>query len=103
MNPALRYVLTGTQGGETRLRLLKVLDERPQNAPQLAETLELSQPTLDHHLNILQENGLIEKRGADPDAPYQITRQTRADWDDMEELLEQTEKPATSLLGIFMI
>lgn len=111
MNPALRFVLTGTQGGGTRLRVLKVLDERAQNTSQLAEALDVSQPTLDHHLiilqenhlTILQENGLIEKRGADADAPYQITRQTRADWDDVEELLERVEKPATPLLGTFMV
>lgn len=103
MNQGLRFVLTGTHGGETRLRVLKVLDERPQNTPQLAETLNVGQPTLNHHLTTLQENGLIEKRSTDHAAPYQITRQMRADWDDVEELFEQVEKPATPLLGIFMV
>ena len=65
--------------------------------------MDVSQSTLEHHLTTLRENGLIEKRSADPDAPYQLTRQTRANWDDVEELFERAEKPATPMLGIFEV
>lgn len=103
MNPALRFVLVGTQGGETRIRVLGALDDRSQNTAHLAETLDVSQATLDHHLGILVENGLIERHGADPEAPYQITRRTRADWGDVEDLLDRADEPAAPLLGIFVI
>lgn len=95
--------LNGNKGGGTRLRVLNVLDEQPQNTPQLAERLDVSQPTLRRHLTALQENGLIEKRSAAPDAPYLITRQVRGNWDDIEELLERVEQPATPLLGIIAV
>ena len=44
MEAALWYVLTGTRGGENRIRLLRALDERPRNANQLAEDLGLDLP-----------------------------------------------------------
>lgn len=103
MNSSFQFILTGTKEGGTRLRVLKVLDERPQNAPQIAERLDVSQPTLDRHLTMLQENGLIEKRSAAPGAPYLITRRARANWDDVEELFERVEQPATPLLGIIAV
>lgn len=99
MNPALRFVLAGTQGGKTRLCVLEILDGRAQNSVQLSESVDVSRSKLDHHLDILQENDLIEKRSVARNAPYHLTRQTRADWDHLEVLLEQVEKPATPLLG----
>lgn len=52
-------------------------------------------------LSILQTNGFIEKQGDHSNATYQITRQIRVDWVDVEDLLEQEEKANPPLLGIF--
>ena len=102
MNPAVLFVLTGTRGGKTRLRGLEALDDHAQNTHHLAETLDVSQSTLDHQLTILRTNGLIEEQGVHSNGVYQITRQTRADWDDIEQLLEPNERAAPPLLGILM-
>jgi DNA-binding transcriptional ArsR family regulator len=50
MEAVLWYVLTGTRGGENRVRLLRAIDERPRNANRLAEALELDYKTVRHHL-----------------------------------------------------
>ena len=102
MNPAVLFVLTGTRGGETRLSVLETINDHAQNTHHRAETMDVSQPTLDHHLTTLRTNGLIEKQGAHSKAAYQITPQTRADWDDIEQLLEPDETAAPPLLGILM-
>lgn len=63
----------------------------------------MSQSTLDHHLDVLQANSLIKKQGANTNAPYQITQRTRADWGEIEELLEQKEKASPPVMGLFVV
>lgn len=55
----LWYLLGGTRGGPTRAEILKVLRERPLNANQLAENLGVDYKTIQHHLRVLEENGLV--------------------------------------------
>jgi DNA-binding transcriptional ArsR family regulator len=54
----LWYLLGGTRGGPTRAEILKTLRERPLNANQLAEALRVDYKTIQHHLRVLEENGL---------------------------------------------
>jgi DNA-binding transcriptional ArsR family regulator len=52
-------------GDETRIKIVKLLSEGEQNVDDLTRLLDLSQPTISHHLRVLRENGLVqsEKRG----------------------------------------
>ncbi len=54
----LWYLLGGTRGGPTRAEILKTLRDRPLNANQLAEALRVDYKTIQHHLRVLEENGL---------------------------------------------
>lgn len=103
MNQAALFTLAGTRGAKPRLRVLEALVEQAQNTQQLVKSLNMSQSTLDHHLSTLEENGLIEKQGPYNNAQYQLSQQTRANWDDVEELLERVKQPATPMLGIFAV
>ena len=61
----LWYLLGGTRGGPSRVEILKALRERPLNANQLAGVVRLDYKTVEHHLRVLEENGLVtssEKR-----------------------------------------
>ena len=54
-------------GESTRLRIMQMLPREPicdqmYNVVELAEGLGLTQPTLSHHLKILSEAGLIQRR-----------------------------------------
>ncbi|MGQ9597275.1 MAG: ArsR/SmtB family transcription factor [Thermoproteota archaeon] len=53
------YMLAGSRGGESRARIVKALRERPCNANQLAEFLELDYKTIRHHLKVLEDNGIV--------------------------------------------
>ncbi len=55
----LWYLLGGTRGGPNRVEILKALRERPLNANQLAGAVRLDYKTIEHHLRILEENGLV--------------------------------------------
>ncbi len=55
----LWYLLGGTRGGPNRAEIIKILQNRPCNANQLAETLQVDYKTVQHHVRILEENGLV--------------------------------------------
>ncbi|UIP00241.1 winged helix-turn-helix domain-containing protein [Halobaculum sp. CBA1158] len=91
MDGVLWYVLTGTRGGENRVRILRTLDERPRNANKLAETLDLDYTTVRHHLDVLCDNDVLEKQGDDYGAVYLPTDRARNNWDTIEQIMEQVE------------
>src|SRR5437867_8270571 len=55
----LWYLLGGTRGGPNRAEILRVLRDRPLNANQLAESLGVDYKTVQHHLRVLEEHGLV--------------------------------------------
>jgi len=89
MEAVLWHVLTGTRGGENRVRILQALDERPRNANRLAEDLDLDYKTVRHHLDVLVENNVIEKSGEDYGAIYLPTQQARDHWNTIEEIIDK--------------
>ncbi|MFB6138769.1 MAG: winged helix-turn-helix domain-containing protein [Halobacteriaceae archaeon] len=91
MEGVLWYVLTGTRGGENRVRILRALDERPRNANQLAEDLDLDYKTVRHHLDVLLENDVVERSGDEYGAVYLVSDRAREHWDTIEEILEQVD------------
>lgn len=91
MDAALWYVLAGTRGGVNRTRIVRALDERPRNANQLAEDLELNYDTVRHHLDVLTDNDVLEKSGDDYGAVYLVSDVARANWDTVEEIIQSQE------------
>ena len=49
-------------GDAKRLRLLYLVAERPRNVTELTELLDVTQPTVSHHLRILRERGLVSAK-----------------------------------------
>jgi len=89
MEAALWYVLSGTRGGANRARVLRALEERPRNANQLAEDLDLDYKTVRHHLDVLEENDVVTDSGDDYGKVYLPSEQARANWETVEEILEK--------------
>ncbi len=73
MEKALWYLLAGTRGGENRARIINALDERPRNANQLAEELDLDYNTVRHHLDVLVDHDVIEAGGGEYGKLYFLT------------------------------
>lgn len=89
MEAVLWYVLTGTRGGENRIRMLRALDARPRNANQLSDDLDLDYKTVRHHLDVLVENNIVKSSGDDYGAIYMPTDQARHHWETVEEIFEE--------------
>lgn len=53
------YLLGGTRGGPSRAEILKALRQRPLNANQLSGAVGLDYKTIEHHVRVLKENGLV--------------------------------------------
>ena len=56
-------------GDENRIRILKLLCSGEKCACTLLEALEISQPTLSHHMKILCDTGLVNSRNSRADSP----------------------------------
>ena len=91
MEAVLWYVLTGTRGGANRVRILRALDDRPRNANQLAETLDLDYKTVRHHLDVLCDNEIVTDSGDDYGAIYLPTDQARHHWETIEQIIGEVE------------
>ena len=66
-------------GDSTRLRILELLPpvqrcEDVYNVSELAEELEIPQPTVSHHLKVLYQAGLIKNKKMCRDVYYWIDR-----------------------------
>jgi len=55
----LWYLFAGTRGGPSRAEIIQALQSRPCNANQLAQILHVDYKTIQHHVRVLEENGLI--------------------------------------------
>ena len=55
----LWYVLAGTRGGLMRIRIIEKIKDRPYNANQLKEVLNVDYKTIQHHLKVLIENKIL--------------------------------------------
>lgn len=60
MEKALWYLLTATRGGPNRVRIVRALSEQPMNANRLADELDVSYKTVRHHLEALEDHGVVE-------------------------------------------
>ncbi|MFB6354547.1 MAG: ArsR/SmtB family transcription factor [Halobacteriales archaeon] len=63
MEKVLWYLLAGTRGGENRARIIRALRDRPRNANQLAEHLDLDYNTVRYHLDMLTDHDVLESSG----------------------------------------
>ena len=91
MDKALWYLLTATRGGENRARLIRALSERPRNANQLAEELDVRYKTIRHHLDVLEDHGVVEGGDNEYGKLYFLTDRFEQHRDAFEEITEQLE------------
>ena len=59
MKNLLWYLIAGTKGGETRGRIIDLLNKKPSNANKIAEILKLDYKTIRHHIEVLEKNNII--------------------------------------------
>lgn len=91
MDDVLWYLLASSRGGSTRVRILRAIEERPRNANELADALDLDYTTVRHHLDVLMENNVLDRSGDEYAAVYLFTDQVQTHWETVEEILETVD------------
>jgi DNA-binding transcriptional ArsR family regulator len=91
MEKALWYLFVGTRGGKNRARLIDALTERPQNANQLSEALDLEYNTIRYHLEKLVDHGIVETGGDDYGELYFLTDRFERHREEFDRITERIE------------
>jgi len=88
----LGWLIAGTRGGVTRAKILETLRESPQNANQLANSLEMDYRTIRHHLKILQKNRIITSAGNGYGTTYFLSAELEENYGVFEEIVNKLWK-----------
>ena len=91
MEKALWYLLVGTRGGQSRVRIIRAIEDRPRNANQLSEVVDLDYNTVRYHLDTLLEHDVVEKGGEDYGAMYFLTDRFEHHRDEFERITEKMD------------
>ena len=83
----LLWLLMGSKGGGTRMRILKLIRSKPGNVHRIAKELNLNYRTVKYHLELMLEHGLVERIGNDYGAIYVPSREVEENWDEIEEFI----------------
>jgi len=91
MEKALWYLLTATRGGENRARIIDTLTDRPMNANELADELDVGYKTIRHHMELLVEHDVVEPGETDYAKLYFLTDRFERNRDTFEDIVERIE------------
>jgi DNA-binding transcriptional ArsR family regulator len=91
MEKALWYLLAGMRGGENRARIIRELSERPRNANQLSEALDLEYNTIRYHLDLLVDHDVVEKGEASYGTMYFLTDRFEHHREQFEDILTKMD------------
>ncbi len=69
----LWWLLEGTRGGPTRVKILRAITAKPLNAHQLAKELGMDYTTIRHHLDILVRHHVVEAVGEEYGAVFYVS------------------------------
>lgn len=73
MKRLLFWLLEGTRGGPTRIQLLSILVKKPMNLRQLSIAAGLDYKTVEHHVQLLMKNSVLECSGNGYGQVYFVT------------------------------
>jgi DNA-binding transcriptional ArsR family regulator len=89
MKKLLWWLIAGMKGGLNRAKIIKALNDRPYNANQLSEELQLDYKTIRHHIKVLEDNNIIKSTGGKYGKMYFLTTSMENNYDVFNEIWEQ--------------
>jgi DNA-binding transcriptional ArsR family regulator len=92
MKRVLWWLIAGTRGGINRARIIMILNERPYNANQLTEKLELDYKTVRHHLDVFMKHGVVVTQGEVYGRMFFLSREMESSYHDFEKIWEKIGK-----------
>ncbi len=67
------FYFASSRGAATRIKIVKTLQNRPYNTNQLSKELSMDYKAIKHHLDVLENNNIIEKFDANYGATYYLS------------------------------
>ncbi len=92
MKKVLWWLILGTRGGINRAKIIKKLKERPYNAHQLAEELNVNYRTIRHHINILEDSEIVKSAGEKYGKMYFLSENMEKNYNDFETIWKQVKE-----------
>ncbi|UTB31844.1 MAG: winged helix-turn-helix domain-containing protein [Methanobacterium sp. ERen5] len=92
MKKILWWLIAGTKGGINRARILSLLHERPYNAHQLSEKLDLDYKTVRHHIKVLEDNNVITTSGEKYGTMYFLSSSMEENYELFQSIWHETEE-----------
>lgn len=92
----LWWLIAGTRGGANRARIIIILHDRPSNANQLAEMLNLDYKTIRHHLDVMLKNGVIVSQGEGYGMIYFLSHDVEESYSDFQDIWVRFGKTSKS-------
>ena len=89
MRQLLWWLIGGSRGGRNRLRILRALDDQPRNTNQLSNDLDLNYKTVQHHLEILEENDIVTTAGDNYGQMYFLSNRMTSNLDILDDIAVQ--------------
>ncbi|MBN1169641.1 winged helix-turn-helix transcriptional regulator [Candidatus Micrarchaeota archaeon] len=80
----LYWLLNASRGGPTRLRIIRILAAKPMNMRQLSLAANLDYKTVQGHIELLVEEGILQT----PKKKYGSVYFLSSEWEDNEYLSE---------------
>ena len=91
MKKVLWWLILGTRGGINRAKIIKKLKERPYNAHQLAEELNVNYRTVRHHIKILEDSDVVKSAGEKYGKMYFLSENMEKNYNDFETIWKQVQ------------
>ncbi|OEC86611.1 MULTISPECIES: ArsR/SmtB family transcription factor [Methanobacterium] len=91
MKKVLWWLILGTRGGINRAKIIKKLKERPYNAHQLAEELNVNYRTIRHHIKILEDSEVVKSAGEKYGKMYFLSENMEKNYMDFETIWKQVQ------------
>ncbi len=88
----LYWLVVGSRGGANRARILMLLKERPMNTQQISDALALDYKTVQHHLDLLKKNTLLDNVGEGYGKGYTLSPDMEAMADELPKLFKIRKK-----------
>lgn len=91
MRQLLWWLIGGSRGGRNRMRIVRALQDQPMNTNQLSEALDLNYKTVQHHLEVLEENGILVTQGDNYGQMYFLSDRMEANLDVLDEIVKEAD------------
>lgn len=85
----LQWLVSGTRGGANRGRIIDAIREEPMNTNQLRIELNLDYRTVKHHLEVLEDNGVVATIGDGYGKMYFISSRLEENMELFDEIWEK--------------